>query len=658
MRHVAFVSMLLAAAAPAQRETGKMWPIGHLPVGRLERECGFVPGPDWVRAVLLSTLRMNNGCSASFVSPRGLLLTNQHCVRSAMVRAGIDPGRGFSSSRGGEIRLEGVRLRQLVRVTDVTSRIRSGLCADLTEQEAESRLRANREAVLAEKAGSDVEIVELWGGVRYDLHEYRVFEDVRLCLAPPEQIAAFGGDADNFAFPRFCLDFAFCRAYAGGEPADTSSGYFRWREEGPKEGEVVFSAGHPIRTRRCLSPAQLEELRDVYYPRVRQAVEHRLLVFREHGTGPQAESAFRSHANAGKLLRAQHEALSDPALLDRKREIERDLASRAAALPGGAERFSSVERALSRAAELRRGLDARLCFHSAGGSPLLGRALLLLDWAESGDPDRLRRVRALGCEDPLRQALFVDHLERARRWLPAGDPFLEVMLAGEDPRRAAERLARKSRLSDSAFLEDLIASGGDGVRASRDAALVAARVLRALIDQNRREAAEVRALERDAARRLQRLVHEIHGDEASPEADGTLRLSVGRVAGYTSRGLDVPWRTVFAGLFARSDRFHGRAPFDLPDAWERARDRLDLEGALDFVSTLDATGGDSGSPVFDRDRRLVGLLFDGNLESLSNEFLYAEETQRSIAVHPHALAQALELVLDGKDLLSELRRTR
>jgi len=665
-----FVGAVLvsAVAGRAQDELGlgKMWTFERPPLAYLKHEYGFEPDERWWNTVRLASLRFGNGCSASFVSPRGLILTNHHCVRGgiAKVQGANDWVRdGFVASElTDEVRVPDLTVQQLVKMTDVTVAMNDG-AAGLSAEAAEAVRAANRDRLLAaakaDEPGLQPQMVKLFQGGIWQLYQYRVFDDVRLVMAPHLQISHFGGDPDNFVYPRYAIDFAFCRAYVDGAPADTGSFHLPWGD-GPSEGELVFLTGNPGGTQRLLTKAQLEYQREARYPRIREMIDNRIAILR-HFAASSAELEKRLRTtileleNGQKLYRGEHRALCDASFQARKDEAERAFQARAA--NSGRQADVALWARIAQVMVAKKALEAPLNFHTAGGLPLLLRALALVEFGATGEAKAAQRARDVDCrEDPVQQAFFVDHLLRALRWLPPDDPYLAVVLGKDDPAAAAERLMKTSRLHEQGPVEQLLQEGAEAIAASDDPALVVARALSVRIAENQAAKASVEAAENELGGKLAALLFEVYGNDVSPDATFTLRLSDGRVAGYPYNGTLAPWRTVFHGLFARSAEFDEVHPFDLPREWLLAKDRIDMRTPLDFVCTVDSTGGNSGSPVINGKAELVGLLFDGNIESFANEFLYGERVERSVCVHPAAIVEALRKVYRAPRLLREIAR--
>jgi hypothetical protein len=660
---------LFAVAVPAQDELGlgKMWTFERPPLEYLKREYGFEAGEQWWNTLRLASLRFGRGCSASFISPQGLILTNHHCVRDgiAQVQGDNDWVRdGFvARDQEGEVRVPGLTVQQLIDMRDVTAEVVDGVRDSMSPEDAERRRESNRQRILAEVRAADAtldpQLVKLFQGGVWQLYRYRVFDDIRLVMAPQLQVSHFGGDPDNFVYPRYAIDFAFCRAYVDGKPADTSTCHFPWGD-GPEEGDLVFLTGNPGGTQRLLTMSQLMFRRNARYPRVRELIDSRIDILREFAAkSAEAEKQLRTSIlgleNAQKLYRGEHQALLSPAFINRKREAELAFQERAQKQGFGAE--IAVWDQITELMQDKTDLEAPLNFHSAGGSTLMLRAFAVLDFAATGDEAKAKLARDTDCKrDEVQEAMFADHLRRARGRLLGGDGYVAAMLDDAQPKEAVERLLTRSSLADAKFLDELLAGGREAIEASDDAALVAARIVLPLARQNQARQATLDAKESALGERIGKLLFAVYGHDVSPDATFTLRWSDGRVAGYPYNGTVAPWRTVFHGLFARNAEFDGQHPFDLPERWLLAADRFDMRTPIDFVCTVDATGGNSGSPIINTKGEFAGVLFDGNIESLANEFLYGERVERSICVHPQAIVEALRKVYDARVLLREIGR--
>lgn len=664
-----------AAVSPAQDnlELGKMWTFENPPLAYLQKEYGFEPDRKWLDSLRLASLRFGGGCSASFVSPKGLIMTNHHCARGHIARVS-PPGEDwvrdgfYARSLEEEVKLPGLAVQQLVRMIDVTERMNRGVYETLPPKEAAAVRRKNQAEILDEARHDHPnlrpQVVKLHQGAVFQLYLYKVWDDIRLVCSPHLQIAYFGGDPDNFTYPRYDIDFTFCRAYEDGKPADTSGHYFRWRAGGAKEGELVFVTGNPGSTGRLLTRAQLEYLRDAQYPIVRELVENRLAIMKLFAAqDPETERRLRTrilqYENARKAYKGYHEGLLDDGLMQRKAKAEEAFRKRVAADPVLAKRFGDVWDKLAAVAARATLLEPRIRFHTTGGSPHLTRALHVVRAAVAEDAERRRRhrERAMATKletDAVAKAFFVDHLRRAGRWLPADDPFRKEILEGRDPEEVAAAIAR-SRVADETFVVELIQGGSAAVAASDDPAVRAARVLLLLMREDARMSADLAADREVYGTRIGLALFAVYGNKISPDATFTLRFSDGLVKGYPYNGTIAPPRTCFYGLYGRSVEFDRRSPFDLPEIWLQREKRVEMTKSVDFVSTNDIIGGNSGSPVVDKELRVVGLIFDGNIEMLPNRFLYSDKVARAVSVHVDGIMEALTKIYDADRVVKELR---
>ncbi len=655
--------------AQANFELGKMWTFENPPLAYLAEEYGFRPSSEWLRRVMLASLRFGGGCSASFVSPQGLIMTNHHCVRDqiAAVQGERDLVRDGFAAAGleDEIPLPGLTVQQMIQARDVTAEVNAETTkAGMTEAEITALRAANQEAILSQAREAepelDAEIVSLYQGAVYQLYQYRIYRDVRLVVAPHLQAAHFGGDPDNFTYPRFGIDFSFCRAYEDGKPADTSEQYFRW-SHGAKNDELVFLTGNPGGTERLLTKAQLEYLRDAQLPRVKQLIDNRLEIMRGFAAqDPRIEKQLRTNIlgfeNAQKLYHGEHGALLDDKFMQRKDLAEAAFKQRVLENPSLTDEYGALWDEIAQVAAAKTQLESASAFQSTGGSLHLRRAVeVLRASAEGVEEAEISSVLEIpGRMDPIQAAFFVDHLRRASTALPEDDPYLQAVLDGRSPKEAAEYLSKETRIGDDSFVRELMTEGSEAIAANQDPALRIARILLPLADQNSADSAELNSREEVLGTKMGNLLFAAFGNEVSPDATFTLRFSDGRVQGYRYNGTLAPYRTVFHGLFARNAEFDNQHPFDLPELWLQRQSRLDMSAAVNFVCTVDSTGGNSGSPVINKDMEIVGLLFDGNIESMGNQYVYGQTVERSVCVHPQAIMESLTKIYDAQRIADEL----
>lgn len=678
-RQLVLAAFLAAAPVPCQEslELGKLWTFDAPPLDHLERSHGFRPTQEWLDALRLATLRFDDGSSASFVSRYGLVMTNHHCVRDriAALADGHDLLRdGFvARSHADERRLDGLSVRQLVSIRDVTAQATHGIEPGATDAATTQRRKENHRAALdaarREHPELDHEVVELFQGARVHVYGYRVFDDVRLVCAPHMQIANFGGDVDNFTYPRHSLDFAFCRVWAGDAPADTSRHHLRWCTSGVRQGELVFVAGNPSTTRRLATGAQHAWYRDAFHPIVNELVDHRLALRREFlADHPELERVLMPEIlrleNSQKALAGYLRGLLDPARVAQKSNADAMFRARIHRDPVLQKRFGEAWDRLAEAAAARTALEPKLRFHTHGGHPVLILAMMSLrarDATEAPEARQKMRERALRFArklehiDELTRLDFVDHLERAGRWLGGDDPYYAGMLAGRTPAEVADAL-EKSRLHDPAFVARLLDETVeiDDATLAADPALRLARVFVPLMQQSRAANEELEAIESAYGALLGQALFAAYGTSIGPDATGTPRFSDGVVDSYPCNGSRAPYRTTFFGLFARHAEFDGAPPFDLPQVWLDRRARLDLARPIALVSSNDIASGNSGSPLVNIGLEVVGLVFDGNIETLPNRYLYRCDVPRAVSVHADGILEALEKVYDATHLADEL----
>ena len=671
----------LAQGAPDHLALGKMWTFENPPLAYLEQEYGFQPDQKWLDSLRLAALRLgereNPWCSASFVSPRGLIMTNHHCVREQIAsEQGTNDWvrNGFAATElADEVKIPALTVQQLVAQEDVTARVLAGVGDDDDATAAAAKREQNIEAIktAADEAhpGFMHEVVPLYQGVVFQLYRYRVFDDLRLVVAPHLQTAHFGGDPDNFTYPRWSIDFSFVRAYVNDQPADTSAHYFRWRKQGAVENELVFVPGNPGQTNRQMTISQLEVQRDVEYPLLVQMLRNGLAILRPFkDANPGILTTVLSWENGYKSIGGMLRGLQDESLMQQKRVHEDHLRATVAEDQQLGARFGDVWRQIDAVAVQLRELLPQETFYSASYSSVLERGLAIakaLDETLSDEERSTAKQAALAMRmggNRVTRALLQDHFERAAEWLDRQDPFLhavagEMFTGSKTDWAEALLLLRRSELRRGRFVRQLLDADDANQQwnASIDQGVVAARTLYRLQRdvQARRQVIDGQ-LERQTARVGQAL-HAVYGNNISPDATMTLRFSDGRVGGYAYNGTLAPWATTFYGLYGRNIEFGNDYPFNLPPAWLDAVDTVDRSKRVCFASTNDIVGGNSGSCVVDRELQVVGLIFDGNIESLPNDFYYTQTIARAVSVHTDAIVEALQHVYGMQRIVDELQ---
>jgi hypothetical protein len=687
MKHPAplLFAALLAAAATAQDTQkqdqlamGKMWTYENPPLAYLEQEYGFKPDQKWLDSLRLAALRLgereNPWCSASFVSPKGLIMTNHHCVRDQLAQIQGEEHDwitdGFAAKAlADEVKIPGLTVQQLVAQEDITAKVDDGVAAGdssaAVSKKREENQKKLREAADAANPGYMHQVVSLYQGAVVQLYRNKVYDDLRLVMAVNLQSACFGGDPDNFTYPRWSIDFAFVRAYDNGAPADTAANYFHWRNEGARQGELVFVPGNPGNTNRLMTTAQLECQRDVEYPITLEQLSDEMATLRPFaGQNPALLTTLLGWENSYKAIKGMYEGLQAPALMALKQAHEQRFKAAVAADPALTAKFGKVWDELAALTQRRRAVHPRTVFHQAGYCLAIEKGLQIaaaLDDARS-DEDR-QEARELAENSPLfpfnpiTAPMYTGQLAQAAKWLPADDPYLKAVLGDGDAAAAIRRLS-KSKLygkDGEKVVKELLEGGADGFAASDDPAIVAARALYRLQRADETESKAVEAAIAQQGALLGRALHAVYGSKVSPDATMTLRFSEGKVLGYDYNGTIAPWATSFYGLYARNVEFTGDRAFDLPQPWLDAKDKIEMTRKVCFASTNDIVGGNSGSCVVDKDLQVVGLIFDGNIESLPNDFYYTEQKARAVSVHTDAIVQALSKVYGMQRLVDELQ---
>ena len=682
-------ALILATAAfmlpsVASAEEG-MWTFDAFPAERVRAVYGWAPDQAWLDNVRAAAVRLTGGCSASFVSPEGLILTNHHCVvqcvqdRSTperdLVRAGFT-----ARTRTEELQCPGQQAELVTAISDVTQRVQAAI-----GNATGAALARARDAEIAriqsegctDTARERCQVVTLYGGGQYKLYKYRKFSDVRLVFAPEAQSAFFGGDPDNFNFPRYNLDASFLRAYENGRPVATPS-HLRWNPRAPVAGEPVFVVGNPGSTQRLFTQSQIEMRRDVWFPvLVPLWSEYRgRLIAAMEGDAERTRTGadtLQSVENSYKVFQGQWGALREDEFAGRLASAERELRARTA---GDSALQSSIGDPW---ADVGRATDAFSAIYpeylmlesrAGWGSSLFRYARQLVRAAVEREKPEAERLPAYTSSNlPLLEHTLLDEapvypwleeltmgfwLSKTRELLGADDARVRALLGRESPEAMAERLVAGSRLADPAVRRQLWTGGIAAIRASEDPmirlALAAEEHSRPLLDRYR---AEVDAPTTAAQARLARARFAAYGDANYPDATFTLRISYGSVQGWSENGREIPPMTRIGGLYERAT---GAPPYDLPPQWAAAENRVNKDVVFNFVSNNDIIGGNSGSPVIARDGSVIGAAFDGNIHSLGGAFGFDPRLNRTVTVSAAAVQEALRNVYGADALLAELNR--
>jgi hypothetical protein len=619
---------------------------------------------EWLNKVRLASVRFNNGGSGSFVSPNGLVLTNYHIVEDIVGEVSTPEKdlakEGFvAKTRADEIKAPSLELNQLISIEDITARVNGAVKAGATDAEAFAARRAEISKIEAESTkatGLRSDVITLYQGGQYNLYRYKKYTDVRLVFVPEFQAAFFGGDPDNFNFPRYNIDMALVRVYENDQPVHPEN-YFKWSTTGAKDGSLVFVTGNPGSTSRLNTVAHLEELRDTSIPIIIRLLERQEALLKKYmAMGEeqtrQGQNELNGVQNALKVYRGRLQGLKDPALMTRKKSEEAALRKAIAAKPEEQKKYGEAWDAIAKAHQTYPTyIKERRIFDQLGGfnSTLFAYARTLVRLAdESAKPngerlpeytDARRASLELGLYSPapihedFEKLKLADSLSFMVELLGADNALVKQVLDGKTPEARAEEMIAGTKLKDPEARKELAKGGKAAIDASTDPMIVVAR----LIDPKARELRkryenEVTGVERANYAKIARALFDIQGNKIYPDATFTLRLSYGAVEGYMENGKKVQPFTTLGGLFARSDQFKHEFPYNLPPRWTEKKSAINLNTPFNFVSTNDIIGGNSGSPTINQNGELVGLIFDGNIQSLVGDYVYDGSVNRAISV--------------------------
>ena len=668
-------------------ETGKMWTFDAPPLDYWAKRYNFRPSQEWLDHARLSSVRIP-GCTASFVSSDGLIMSNHHCARGcadAVTRPGEDfLANGFyAATRAEERACPNFTVDQLAEITDVTARVNGaappGATADRAAAARDSMTEDIQNHCEQATPNSHCEVIDMYHGGQYKLYRFHRWTEARLVFVPETDAASFGGDPDNFTYPRHDVDMSFFRVYENGQPAKIDH-YYRWSANGSKEGDLVFVVGNPGNTSRLQTIAQLEYLRDVQYPAILTSLNSQVAVYQQLARlSPERARAVENTIfylqNSQKAYIGYQSGLLDNQLLNRKREWERSFRARVDADTSLRRQYGQAWDNIARITAEQRTLDVRSRYYgfNAFRSRLLNMAGALVRLpVETAKPDSARLPayrednrgnleRMLNSPAPIDTAqeiaLLTSYFTAMARELPATDPVRRAALAGRSPADAARAMVAATEIGTADARRALLQGGTAAVRASQDPFIKLALVIDPL---GRPIVARENALanqEDQNSALVARALLAVFGTAVAPDATFSLRISDGEVARYPYNGTFGQPYTTFYGLYDRSFGFAGQAPWNLAPRWLAAKDRVNLATPLNGVSTNDITGGNSGSPLINRDGQIVGLIFDGNIEQLPLDFIFLEATGRSVWVDSRGIIEALRHVYDAGTLADELTRT-
>jgi len=668
--------------APSLTADEGMWTFDNPPLKQLQEKYHFTPTQQWLDHIRLSSVRLNDGGSGSFISPHGLVLTNHHVARGQMQKdssAEHDYLRDgfYAATPSEEMKSPDLEVNVLVSMENVTPQVMQAVQSAKTPEEqftARKAKIAEIERESLEKTGLRSDVVTLYQGGEYWLYRYKKYTDVRLVFAPEQQTAFFGGDPDNFTYPRYDLDMALFRVYENDKPIE-SKDYLKWNPAGAAEDELLFVSGHPGATSRLDTMAQIEFLRDTGLPNALKSLRNRIGTLERYSAegaeqARQAGSMIFYLQNSVKAEDGVERGLLDPRTMAKKQAEENEFKAAVMAKPEWAKEFGGAWDAIA-GAEKKAATRAGERFYHNMDSQLAGLAQAIVQYvAEIHKPDGERlpgyheseidslKLR-LFSPAPIYPAFEIARMAAALEFdvakIGPDDAFLKTILKGRTPKEAATALVSGTKLADPAVRRKLADGGEAAVAASDDPMIVLARAL----DPARRELIRweednVESVEQRAGEQLGRARFAVYGKSTYPDATFTLRLSYGQATGYPMNGTKAPYKTTYFGLYDRANSFDFKGPFALPARYAENRDKLNLATPLDFVTSNDVVGGNSGSPVINRNGEIVGLVFDGNIESLVGDFVYDGAVNRTVAVHTAAMTEALRKIYKADSVLKEI----
>lgn len=680
-------AVALAAAAalllcPARAGEG-MWTFDNPPLQVLKEKFGFQPSQEWLDHLRLSSVRIGDGGSGSFVSPGGLVLTNHHVALGQLQKVSTPQKNyvrdGFlAKSQEEEIKCPDLEMNVLVSMEDVTAKVQGSVRTGMAPQaalDARKAATALIEKESQEKTGLRSDVASMYQGGEYWLYRYKKYTDVRLVFAPEQQIAFYGGDPDNFTYPRYDLDMAIFRAYEGGAPVK-SDHYLKWNPKGAADGDLVFVSGHPGRTSRLMTLSQLEYQRDVAYPARLKTLKRALDASQKYASrgteqARQVSGTIFGIENSLKSSTGEYDGLKDAKLMALKAREEREFRAKVDADPALKKRYGAAWDAIAKAqanARMRAKVNAlrKMPSQRLGGTAI--QIVRLATEMKKPDGERLEGFHDSQLESlkfrlfspapvypEMEEALGVESLRMAVEELGGADEFVKAVLNGRTPEAAMKEMVSGTKLADPAFRKQLVQGGPGAVAACKDPFIEAARRADPILREMQKWGeANVESIERPAGEKIAAARFAVYGKSVSPDANFTLRISYGTVKGYPMNGTVAPPMTTCYGLYDRAYSFGLKPPFQLPERYLARKDNLDLSTPLNFVCTCDIIGGNSGSPVVNRAGEIVGLVFDGNIESLVGRFVFDETANRTVSVHAAGMIQALLKLYDAEPLAKEI----
>jgi hypothetical protein len=674
-----WVSMVLAlSVSPLATSDEGMWLYNDLPRQTLRSRHDFDPSDAWAQHLMLSSVRFNSGGSGSFISSDGLVLTNHHVASDTLYKLStpernINKDGYLAESLAEELKAPDLELNQLVEIIDVTDQVNAAVKPDLDKEAAAKA----RQAVMAEiekesldKTTLRSDVVTLYGGAKYHLYRYKKYTDIRLVFAPEAAIAFFGGDADNFEYPRFCLDMTILRVYENDQPAKLEH-YLKWSDKAISDNELVFVSGHPGRTQRIFTVEALEYLRDDRIPSQLDLLRRKEILMQQFGlAGAEAKRRAQDDLfgiqNSRKAYSGMIAGLQDPRVMAGKLEKQRKIIDTIATQPDGAVLAQGWKEIAALQADRRKLLRKPASFRTQ--SYFIAETLNLMAVEDAKpNPERMRELRESNRESLLQELLsdaplysdletvkLADDLARLAEMRGGNDPIVKAALAGLSPQERAVSIIANTKLMDVAARKALIDGGMQAIAGSKDPLIELARQMEPEMRAIRKETDRIEEAERQAYAKIAEAINRVEGTGTYPDATFTLRLAFGSVKGYQEDGKSIPPWTTLGGAFKHEADHGSEGDYKLPQSWTAAKDQLNAGTPFNFVCTADIIGGNSGSPVVNRAGELVGLIFDGNIQSLTADYLFSDTQGRAVAVAGVGIKEALRKVYKAPSLADSI----